>query len=68
MNTDYRQSLHDKYDKTLLNKNEVANELGIHWGTVDRLRKRGDIKSVLIGGQVRFTIDEITNYLERVGA
>ena len=66
--TNYQKILQDKYDKLFLTKNELAKELGIHWGTVDRLRRQGYISSVFIGGQVRFPLDEVARYFEKIGA
>jgi len=52
------------HGKTILNKNETANELGgISEETVDRLRKDGEIKSKMIRGQVMFSVIEIHRYL-----
>jgi len=58
--------LRESYQKMLLNKKQVANELGISQATVDRLRNSGQLSSKKVLGQVMFSIDEVARYLADV--
>ena len=59
-----QKELRDRYDASLLSKKDFARELGgISIGTVDRLRKEGVIRSRLVRGQVRFSIEDVAMYL-----
>lgn len=63
MHNDLVKYLREKYKKSLLNKREVAEELGISPSSVDRLRKNGQLKSKLVLGTVCFTINELSSFL-----
>ncbi len=45
-----------------LTKREAAKSLGVSVGTIDNLRKRGDLESLDYGDAVRFDVDEILRY------
>jgi excisionase family DNA binding protein len=49
----------------LYNKKETAQYFDTSEETVDDLRRKGFLKAIKIGVQVRFTQSELTNYLER---
>ena len=59
------QNLLDKYGREVLSKREAANELKISEPTLDRLRKDGKIKSVLVGSAVRRHICEIAKIIAK---
>jgi len=59
-----RESIQQKYGKSLLKKKEAAEELRISQATLDRLRKNGEIRSKKIGGGIFFTVQEIASFLE----
>jgi len=63
MNNTY-QALHNKHQKLLLNKNEIAEELRVSTATIDRLRKSGSLKSKKIGGGIFFTLQELASYID----
>jgi excisionase family DNA binding protein len=44
---------------------EVANRLNVSAGTVRRLARDGELQSVQIGGQHRFTPEWVEDYLRR---
>jgi len=58
------EQIQQRHEKSLLNKEETAKELGISIATIDRLRKSGQLKSKKIGGGIFFTINEIVAFLE----
>jgi len=58
------ENLQRRYQKSLLNKKEVAKELNISQATLDRLRKSGEIRSKKVGGGIFFTINEVALFLE----
>ena len=60
---DYIQMLRAEHKKMMLNKEVTAQELSISPTTLDRLRKRGDIRSKKVSGQIMFTISEVARYL-----
>ena len=60
---EFLQILRDSYKKMLLNKRQVAQELGISQASIDRLRNNGQISSKKVLGQVMFSIDEVARYL-----
>lgn len=43
---------------------EVARVLGIHYRTVHRLRKAGELRGRAVGGQWRFTQEDVQSYLD----
>ena len=51
--------LRKTYNKSLLTKKEAANELSISTETLDRMRRNGEIKSVMVNKQVRIQLSEI---------
>jgi predicted DNA-binding transcriptional regulator AlpA len=55
--------LRQSHQKMLLNKKQVANELGISQASVDRLRSRGQLASKKVLGQIMFSIDEIARFM-----
>jgi len=57
-------NLQHKYGKSLLKKKEAAEELNISQATLDRLRKKGDIRSKRIMGGVFFSLKEIASFLD----
>ncbi len=60
---DYIQILRAEHKNLQLSKEVTAIELNISTSTLDRLRKRGEIKSKKVSGQIMFTLGEIANYL-----
>ncbi len=60
---DYIQILRAEHKKLLLSKEVTAMELNMSASTLDRLRKRGLIRSKKVSGQIMFTLGEIANYL-----
>jgi len=60
---DYIQMLRADYKKMLLSKDITAIELNMSVSTLDRLRKKGEIKSKRVSGQIMFSIAEIAKYL-----
>ena len=56
--------LYQKYKKSLLSKKEAAEELSISTATLDRLRKKGLIRSKRVGGGIYFTLNEIALFLD----
>lgn len=62
-NNDLIKYLRKKYNKSLLNKKEVAEELGISLSGIDRLRKGGQLSSKTVLGSVYFTINEISSFI-----
>lgn len=63
---DFFEMLRENHTKMLLNKKEVAAELGISQTGIDRLRQTGQLKSRKVLGQVMFGIDELARYLSEV--
>jgi len=58
------KELREMYQASLLTKQELASELGdISISTVDRMRKEGLIRSRKVRGQIRFTIEDVAEYL-----
>ena len=57
-------SLLNRFNKSLLTKQEAARELNISKSTLDRLRKSGEIKAKRVGGGIFFTINEIALFLD----
>ena len=51
--------LRKTYNKSLLTKKEAANELSISTETLDRMRRNGELKSVMVNKQVRIKLSEI---------
>lgn len=58
------EHLYKKYKKSLLSKKEAAEELNISTATLDRLRKKGLIRSKRVGGGIYFTLNEIALFLD----
>lgn len=48
----------------LLSESQAADKLGVSIATMQRMRKRGDIAWRQIGGRVRYTIDDVRDYIE----
>lgn len=55
----YAESLRKQHGTPLLSKEKAAKELSISRATLDRMRNDGQIKSQLVGKQVRFNVAEI---------
>jgi len=60
---DYIQMLRAEYKKMLLSKETTAMELNMSVTTLDRLRKKGELKSKKVSGQIMFSIAEVAKYL-----
>ena len=58
------ENLQQRYKKSLLSKKETAEELSISTATLDRLRKKGLIRSKRVGGGIYFTLNEIALFLD----
>ncbi len=56
---DYAESLRKQHGTALLSKAQTAKELSISRATLDRMRHDGQIKSQMIGQQVRFNATEV---------
>jgi excisionase family DNA binding protein len=52
-------------EKKLLNKKEAANILNISVVTVDRLRKEGKLRYRQIGNCIRFSLNDIEDFIEK---
>ena len=59
------ENLQQRYKKSLLSKKETAEELSISTATLDRLTKKGLIRSKRIGGGIYFTLNEIALFLDK---
>ena len=57
------ENLQQRYKKSLLSKKETAEELSISTATLDRLRKKGLIRSKRVGGGIYFTLKEIAIFI-----
>ena len=58
------KEMRDRYQSSLIGKRELGRELGgISVPTIDRMRKRGIFRGKKVGGQIRFSIDDIALYL-----
>jgi hypothetical protein len=57
------QRLYAKYGKELLSKKEVQAELGISEATLDLMRKRNEIKSTRVGGQIKFLLANVASVM-----
>ena len=55
----YAESLRKQYGTALLSKHQAAKELSISRATIDRMRNDGQIKSQLVGKQIRFNVTEV---------
>ena len=58
-----KKEIRDQYKKSLLSKKETAREIGISVASLDRLRRKGEITSCKVLGQVKITIDELSRFL-----
>jgi excisionase family DNA binding protein len=58
-----RMNLEDLPD--LASKWEVASYLGVSWRTVDRLRKRGELKTIHVESRPKITKESVVAYVER---
>lgn len=47
----------------LMTKREAADRLSISTRTLDRIRSKGEIKTVAVGGQVRFRPEDVEKYI-----
>lgn len=57
------EQIQQRYNKSLLNKKEAAQELGISQASLDRLRKSGEIRSKRVGGKVMISLKEIALFI-----
>ncbi len=55
----YAEQLKQEYGTALLSKAQAAKELSISRATLDRMRTSGQIKSQLVGQQVRISVMEV---------
>ena len=55
----YAESLRKQLGTALASKGQAAKELSVSRATLDRMRQEGQIKSQLVGKQVRFNVKEI---------
>ena len=55
----FAEQLKKQYGTALLNKAQASQELSISRATLDTWRKKGLIKSQMIGQQVRFNVTEV---------
>jgi hypothetical protein len=60
---EYITMLRENYQKMLLTKKEIANELNVSEATIDRLRQSGQLNSKKVLGQIMFSIDEVSRFL-----
>jgi excisionase family DNA binding protein len=51
----------------LWDKKETAKHLGISTRSLDRLRDKGEIRAVKLGGSIRFRPEDIEATLEKLG-
>ena len=51
--------LQNRYGNALLSKVQAANELSVSRATIDNMRLSGEIKSTIVGSQVRISVKEI---------
>ncbi len=62
-----KKELRDVYMSSLLNKRQVARELGgISTETLDRMRKDNSIQGCKHRGQIMFKLEEVSRYLVEV--
>lgn len=47
----------------LMTKREAADRLSISTRTLDRIRSKGEIKTVTVGGQVRSRPEDVEKYI-----
>lgn len=57
------KQLREKHGKSLLNKREVAEELGISVASIDRLRTSAAIKSKKVLGLVQFRLLDVAEFI-----
>ena len=57
-------NLQQRYKKSLLSKKEAAEELSISTATIDRLRKKGSIRSKRVGGGIFFSLKELASFVD----
>ncbi len=55
----YAESLRKQLGTALASKAQAAKELSVSRATLDRMRQEGQIRSQLVGKQVRFNVKEI---------
>ena len=55
----YAESLRKQLGTALASKAQASKELSVSRATLDRMRQAGQIKSQLVGKQVRFNVKEI---------
>lgn len=61
--TEFTVMLRETYKKMLLNKKETCREINISTGSLDELRRQGEIKSRKVLGQVMFDIGEVARFM-----
>ncbi len=49
----------------LMTKRETADRLSVSTRTLDRIRSKGEIKAVSVGGQVRFRPEDVEKFINR---
>ena len=60
---DFMEMLRENHKSAFITKKEVAKELHISTGTVDALRRDGQIMSRKVIGQVMFDIGEVARFM-----
>jgi hypothetical protein len=51
-------------EQRLRNKGYAARFLDVSKSSIDRFRKNGDLAYILVGGQIRFTDQDLNNFIE----
>ena len=59
MKDSFAEQLRKQYGTSLLNKTNASKEISVSRATIDRMRQEGQIKSKLVGKQIRFHVNEI---------
>ena len=60
---EYISDLTQRYGTALLTKRQAAAELQISPTQIDRLRKSGTLKSIMVGGMVRVSVNAIADFM-----
>ena len=59
------KALERNHPEPLWDKKRIAKELGVSPGTVDNLRRRGQLKSIYVGKRVLFNPEEVQKLINR---
>lgn len=60
------EMMHNRYKKSVISKQETAEETGLSVSTIDRLRAEGSLRSKKIGGRIFFTLYEVAYFIVEV--